>query len=258
MRIGIRDGCLRLPWDAAFRTAAEIGFDGLELDIGADYRDTLLWKDGPAAVASLADAAGSRVLAFCAGACWTLSPASASEEVRGEIRALLTDLSGFAAELGAQVILVPVTPGGEDVSYEEAQRRWIEEMKALAPVAERNGVILALENVGRGCGKSAQELMHLADGVGSSGVQVYYDIGNATHFGNDPVEEIGLLGGRIAAVHIKDHPGQLLGEGHVKIRESVDALKRIGYRGDLVLETAATDDPPAAAAYNLRYLRPMA
>lgn len=256
MRIGIRDGCLRMPWTEAFQAVADIGFDGLELDIGGNYRDTPLWAtDGVSQVAAMAEAANSQLLAFCAGVCWSLSPASPDQAVREEIRALLTDLSGFAAELGAGVILVPVTPGGDEISYEDGTRRWIDEMRAVAPAAEANGVVLALENVGRGYGKSAQELVHLVDSVASDAVKTYYDIGNATAFENDPVEEIELLGSRIAAVHIKDYDGELLGEGIVKIPECVEALKQIGYAGDLVLETPATDDARAAAARNLEYLR---
>ena len=255
MRIGIRDGCLRMPWAEAMQAAAEIGFDGIELDIGSNYRETPLWSEGVEAVEAMAEQAGSAVLAFCAGACWQISPASADEAVREEIRALLTDLCGYAQELGAGAILVPVTPGGEEVSYEDSQRRWIQEMKELVPVTDATGVVLALENVGRGCGKSADELIHLADGVGSPGVQVYYDIGNATAFGNDPVEEIELLGARIAVMHVKDLEGDLLGDGTVKIPESIEALKGIGYDGDLILETPPTDDPRAAATHNLQYLK---
>ena len=161
MRIGIRDGCLRMPWAEAMQAAAEIGFDGVELDIWADYRDTPLWSDGVDAVKAMAERTGGAVLAFCAGACWQISPASPDEAVRGEIRTLLADLCGHAAELEAGAILVPVTPGAENVPYEDEQRRWIEEMSNLAPVADATGVTLALENVGRGCGKSAEELIRV-------------------------------------------------------------------------------------------------
>jgi len=247
-----------MSWAEALKATAEIGFDGVELDVGADYRELPLWTGGAAEVAGMAQQTGGTVLSFCAGACWQISPASPDEAVRDEIRGLLTDLIGFSAELGAGYILVPVTPGGDDVSSEDGTGRWIEEMKALAPIAEDAGVILCLENVGRGYGKSAQELIHLVDNIGSSAVQTYYDIGNATAFDNDPVREIEQLGSRIAAVHIKDREGELLGEGIVKIAESVAALKRTGYAGDLVLETPPTDDPRAAAAHNLRYLRELA
>jgi len=255
MRIGIRDGCLRMPWPEAMAAAAEVGFDGIELDIGGDYRDTVLWREGADALAAMAEQTSCPVLAFCAGACWGISPASPDEAVRAEIRQLLTDLCHYAASLGAGAILVPVTPGGEDLPYEEQQHRWIEEMKRLGPVAESTGVTLALENVGRGCGKSADDLARLADGVGSPRVQVYYDIGNATAFGNDPVQEIHALGLRVAVVHIKDLHGDLLGQGDVKIPECIEALRAVGYDGDLILETPPTDDPRAAAAHNLGYLR---
>jgi sugar phosphate isomerase/epimerase len=255
MRIGIRDGCLKMPWDEALAAAGEIGFDGVELDIGGGYRDTPLWTGGPDAVADMAQRAGGKVLSFCAGACWALSPASPDSAIRAEISKLLTDLSGFAAQLEAGTILVPVTPGGEGVSDEEGRDRWIEEMRTLAPAAERDGTVLALENVGGGYGKSAEELIGLVDAVGSPAVQVYYDIGNATAFENDPVEEIARLGSRIADVHIKDRGGELLGQGVVRIEECLVALRQIGYEGDLVLETPATDDPRAAAKYNLDYLR---
>jgi len=255
MRIGIRDGCLGVPWAEAMAATAEIGFDGIELDIGANYRDTVLWREGADALVAMSEQTGCPMLAFCAGACWAISPASPDEAVRAEIRQLLTDLCYYSESLGAGAILVPVTPGGHGAPQGDEERRWIEEMSKLAPVAEATGVTLALENVGGGCGKSAYDLIRLADGVGSSGVQVYYDIGNATAFGNDPVEEIHTLGLRIAVVHIKDRDGDLLGEGTVRIPECIEALKAIGYDGDLILETPPTDDPKAAAARNLQYLQ---
>jgi sugar phosphate isomerase/epimerase len=128
-------------------------------------------------------------------------------------------------------------------------------MQALAPRTEGEGVTLALENVGRGCGRSAQELIYLVDNVNSPAVKAYYDLGNATAFGFDPPTEIRQLGSRIAAVHVKEREADLLGQGTVKIPESLEALAQVGYAGDLVLETSPTDDPVAAARYNLKYLR---
>jgi L-ribulose-5-phosphate 3-epimerase len=254
-RIGIRDGCLRMAWPEALRTAAELGFDGLEPDVGANWRENPLWAQGTDAVAAMCRETGGTILSFCAGVCWSLSPASASPEVRAEIAGVLTDLIGFTAKLGATYILVPITPGGEDVSYDESRTRWVEAMKSIAGCAQDSGITLALENVGRGCGRSADELIYLVDGVDSPAVKAYYDVGNATAFGFDPPAEILQLGGRIAAVHVKEREADLLGQGTVKIAESLKALAQIGYAGDLVLETNPTDDPVAAARYNLEYLR---
>jgi len=44
MKLGARDGVLRQPWEKVFAEAARLGFDGVELDIGGDYQNTLLKK----------------------------------------------------------------------------------------------------------------------------------------------------------------------------------------------------------------------
>ncbi len=128
-------------------------------------------------------------------------------------------------------------------------------MRAIAPVAEQAGVSLCLENVGRGCGQSAEDLKSLTDGVSSPNVLTYYDIGNACAFGNDAVAEIEYLAKLIGVVHVKDREADLLGDGIVDIPLCVDTLRDIGYDGWLILETPPTDDPLEAGNYNLAYLR---
>lgn len=256
MKIGIRDGCLQETWATAFGVGAEIGFDGIELDLGASYEETMLWSlEGRERLRQIVSASGVELASLCLGVCWTFSPASDSAGTRERIERVITASCTFAAELGARWILVPVTPGDEGVTHEVGTERWIEMMAKVAPLAADLGIVLCLENVGRGYGKSAADLAHLVDSVGSPGVRVYYDVGNALAFGNDPVAEIGALGSRIAEVHIKDREADLLGEGIVPIPQCLEALREIGYDDWLVLETPPTDDPRAAAAHNLRYLR---
>lgn len=256
MKIGIRDGCLQQPWPEAFAMAARVGFDGLELDLGANYEETLLWSAaGRRQLHDVIAASGVELASFCAGVCWTYSPASDDPAVRQRIRDMLAEASTYAAAFGVKWMLVPVTPGEEGVSHETGTQRWIEMMADLAPHAAAHGVVLCLENVGRGYGKSAAELAHMVDTVQSPGLQVYYDVGNALAFGNDPVAEIEFLGRRIGEVHIKERDADLLGEGIVPIPECLAALRELGYDDWLVLETAPTADPEQAAACNLKYLR---
>ncbi len=255
MKIGIMDGCLKRPWEELFGAAAEIGFDGVELGVRFDdYAETLLWSaDGRRTIAAQA-AGGAEFASLCLHSFWQASFADPDESVRAAARKLTQEAAAHCGELGAKVMLLPVTPG-PDVEPAEGTRRWIEETKACVPAAEEHRVNLALENVGRGYAQSAADLIELADGVGSPFVGVYYDIGNATAFGEDPVAEIKLLGDRIKQVHVKDREGELLGEGLVKIPECLRALQDIGYDGYLMLETPATDDPVAAGKANLEYLR---
>ncbi len=257
MKIGIRNGSMGFPeMDELFEQAAQIGFDGVELDIRAEYEDELVLSEaGRERIRALSEKTGVEVPSLCIGALWQYSPAASGEELLETARHLLAAGIEAAADLGARWILVPVTPAEEEISYEECQARWIREMRAIAPVAEQAGVSLCLENVGRGCGQSAEDLKSLTDGVSSPNVLTYYDIGNACAFGNDAVAEIEYLAELIGVVHVKDREADLLGDGIVDIPLCVDTLRDIGYDGWLILETPPTDDPLEAGNYNLAYLR---
>lgn len=255
MKYGIRNGCLQEPLESVFAVAGELGFDGVELDVGADYKDTPLWtSEGRKQVAESAKE-GAELCSVCIGGLWAHSFGDADPEVRAAAREATVNTIEACAELGARWILVPITPG-KDVSEEEGTAHWIEGVRACAPIAEKHQVVLALENVGRGYAQSAEGLLRIAQAVGSPYVRTYYDFGNGLSLGNDPVAEIKMLGTEwISIVHAKDPGGQRLGEGNIDFDAVQAAIQEIGYDGYMVLETAATDDPPAAAKYNLEFLR---
>jgi len=256
LKIGIRNGSLAMTALPAIEAAAKLGFATVELDIPADYTETLIWQaDGRRQLTEAAAAAGCEIASLCVGALWQISPASADADIRAEAAELISAAAAIAAELGSQWILLPVTPGSEDQDHEEGVARWIEEIANVAPVAGDLGVRYCLENVGRGCGKSAYDLLRLIKGINSPAVGVYYDIGNALAFGNDAVTEINELAGVLDIVHVKEREGDLLGQGIVPIADDIKALLEIGYDGYLILETGPTDDPMIAGAYNLGYLQ---
>lgn len=255
MRYGLMSGCIPGTYPEVIEACGKIGFDGVELDIGADYAENMLWQaNGRKEIAKLLKQAEVELASVCLGTFWTYSFADPDVAVRERGRGFTTDAINWCAELGAKVILVPITPGKPDEG-EEAPQRWIEQLKQVAPAAEKAKVTLAIENVGRGCGKTADALIKIADAVASPYVQVYYDFGNGLSLGNDPVAEIPKLGKRIAQVHAKDPGGQYLGEGRLDMPAVSGALKKTGYDRYLVLETPSTDDPPGAAARNLRFLK---
>jgi L-ribulose-5-phosphate 3-epimerase len=255
MKYGLMSGCIPGSYDHVIRECGRLGFDGVELDVGADYEQNMLWsEDGRGTIKRLLAQQKMALASVCLGTFWTYSFADPDAAVRQRAQGFTSDAIGWCAELGAKVILVPITPGAPGEG-EEAPARWIEELRKVAPRAQQHGVTLAIENVGRGCGKTADALLHIANGVNAPSVQIYYDFGNGLSLGGDPVAEIRKLGGRIAQVHAKDPGGQYLGEGRLDLPAVSAALKEIGYDRWLVLETPATDDPPAAAARNLQYLR---
>lgn len=251
MKVGIRDGMLPVSFEESFRKAKEIGFDGVEICMGVDYREHLLWQGGGIdQVNSLAEAADVEVSSLSPGGFTAYSFMHPTDSTRTEGIAKLQYLAEICPRLGAKVILVPFFGNGKIEDEHISALRFIDGLKAAAETAEKHGVFLAIEST-----LSAEQHQQIIDNVGSSAVGVYYDMGNATGFGYDSPSEIRDLGGAITQMHIKDTGGNHAGEGDVDFPAVFDAAHAIGYDSWFVLETPGKDDPIASAAKNLDFVR---
>ncbi|MDE0423790.1 MAG: sugar phosphate isomerase/epimerase [Candidatus Poribacteria bacterium] len=251
MKVGIRDGMLPVSFEESFQKAKEIGFDGVEVCMGVNYREHLLWQDGGIdKVNSLAEAAGVEIPSLSPGGFTAYSFMHPTDSTRSEGIAKLQYLAETAPQLGAKVILVPFFGNGKIEDDHIDAPRFIDGLKAAAETAEKYGISLAVEST-----LSAEQHQRIIDNVGSSAVGVYYDMGNATGFGYDSPAEIRSLGSAISQMHIKDTSGNHAGEGDVDFPAVFDATHAIGYDSWFVLETPGKDDPVASAAKNLNFVR---
>jgi sugar phosphate isomerase/epimerase len=152
--------------------------------------------------------------------------------------------------MGLEVILLPFF--GKGALETRAEMDYVGDvLRELAPEAEAAGVILGLEDT-----VSAEDNVHMMERSRSKAVWTYYDIGNSSRQGFDPVKEIHWLGkSRICEVHIKDNP-HYLGEGKIDIAGVVGALADIGYDRWTVLETdTPSKDVLADMKKNLAYFQ---
>ena len=251
MKVGIRDGMLPVSFEESFQKAKEIGFDGVEVCMGANYREHPLWQDGGIdKVNSLAEAAGIEVSSLSPGGFTAYSFMHPTDSTRTEGIAKLQYLAETCPQLGVKVILVPFFGNGKIEDEHISASRFLDGLKAAAETAEKQGVFLAIEST-----LSAEQHQQIIDNVGSSAVGVYYDMGNATGFGYDSPSEIRNLGGAITQMHIKDTGGNHAGEGDVDFPAVFDAVHAVGYDSWFVLETPGKDDPIASAAKNLGFVR---
>jgi len=164
------------------------------------------------------------------------------------------------ADLGARVILLPFfgrgdlrAGGGKAGLKTKEVDAVVGRLKAAAPRAEAKGVVLGLETT-----LSARDTLAICERVGSPAVAVYYDIGNSTAFGYDVPAEIRLLGRRICQFHFKDRKHGYLGRGEVRLEPVAEAIRAIGYRGWIVLETGSpTKDRVADFRKNAATVRRM-
>jgi L-ribulose-5-phosphate 3-epimerase len=150
--------------------------------------------------------------------------------------------------LGTKVILLPFF-GKQQIKERAEQKAVAERLKVLAPLAEKAGVVLGLENT-----ISAEDNAWILDQVGSKAVSVYYDVGNSFNQKFDVTKEIAWLGkDRVCQLHLKDNPN-FLGKGPIDIPKFIEAVLKSGFEGWAMLETVCPtkvvkDDFAANAAF---------
>lgn len=119
-------------------------------------------------------------------------------------------------------------------------------IKKLIPVAEKTGVVIALENVWNNLWSTPQIFANFVASFKSKWVQAYFDIGNHVKYAR-PEEWILALGKMTVKVHVKDfalNQGDPNGQGKfVNIRDGSvrwpvvrQALERVGYNGWMTIE----------------------
>ena len=251
MKYGIRDGLLKAPLESMFTVAKEIGFDGVEYCIGGDYKDSLLWQaDGPEKLKTLADKDGVEISSLSPGIFSSLHPVVSDAEKRAEGCEMMTHVIEVCPSLDTDAILVPMFPDDFADWPEETWNMLTDGFKSLAEVAEKHGIMLALETR-----FNADQLLMIIDRVGSKYIKVYYDTANQTNRGYDVPAELRQLGDQVGMIHAKDTNGKMLGEGGVDFKGTDAAIRDIGYDGYIVLETPTGDDPGAANAQNLAFIK---
>src|SRR5437667_3053323 len=219
----------------------ETGYEGLEIlmtdggeltpDAGeAEYR----------AVRRIGEAAGIAFPSLCGGSRRGRSLTADDPADRALGIAMHTKLLEAAAALGIDTVLT--TGGGVSatVPYDVAYERLEAGLRALAPVAERTRVNLALENVWNKLLLSPLEARDLIDRIGSEYVGWYFDTGNVVIYGY-PEQWIRILGPRIKKVHFKDFRRQgyvwtQLMDGDVDWPAVMRELRAIGYDDFVISE----------------------
>jgi L-ribulose-5-phosphate 3-epimerase len=242
LRIGVTDWNLNLGADPqSVPLAAQLGFDGVQVSFGRKLIDGKLPVDNPEVIAHYLELSKTYKIPID-GTCvdklhdnGLKSDKLAPGWVRDSIR--------LTQALHTKVLLLPFF-GKWALETQLEIDHTVEALRELAPEAVNAGVILGLENT-----ISAQDNARILDRVASKNVLVYYDVGNSTKAGFDPVKEIRWLGKkRICQIHLKDNP-HYLGEGTIQFAPILHAILDIGFSGYANLET---DAHPATLEADMR------
>jgi sugar phosphate isomerase/epimerase len=246
-RIGACDWSLGMRGRTeAFAVAKKLGLDGVQVSMGGVDNDLQLRRpDVQQAYREASAAAGVQIGGIALD---VMNQVPYKSDSRTE--QWVSDTVDVAKALGVRVVLL--FDKGDLRDDPAGQAEVIRRLKAVAPKAEKSGVVLGIESW-----LSAVDLMRILDAVQSSGVRVYYDLANSTQMGYDILAEIRQLGReRICEFHAKEN-GFLLGQGRIDFPAVRKALDEIQYTGWLQIEGAVPKGAQTIESHeqNVRFMR---
>jgi sugar phosphate isomerase/epimerase len=257
----------RYPLFEAIERAAEIGYDGYEIDIGnfggtglgLQILPDRMTDENREEIRRAQHAAGIEICSLCLGALWHYPLATNDETYRRRGVEITQAAVPLAKSLGADCILLPLGQP-EGLAQQEAWDNTRRSLDACLEAAVEAGVTLALENVCSEFLLTAADLARMVDEIGSPYCQVYYDVANNAWLGIDPATEIRELGERIYRLHFKnrsslrgdpDSVTNSIGDPGIVDFDAVwQAVKDIGYEGYLVVEVPTLDEDADEVAHN--------
>jgi sugar phosphate isomerase/epimerase len=242
-KIGACDWTLGKKTDpAALEIAKRLGLDGVMVDMGDPQNGfPLLKPELQKTYLNTAKTLGVEISSLALG---ILNQLAYKSDPRAQ--QWVADSLEVSRGFGTHVVLVAFFGKGDLKNDKQGTEVVIQRFKEIAPQAEKAGVVLGIESW-----LSAEEHMAIVDKVGSSAVQVYYDMGNSHKMGYDIYKEIRFLGRHICEFHAKDYDG-LFGKGTINFPEVRRAMDDIGYHGWMQIESGANEQD---IGFNGRYLR---
>jgi L-ribulose-5-phosphate 3-epimerase len=247
--IGVTDWNLKLgAKPEAVPLAASLGFSGVQVSFGRALVEGKLPVDNPQTIAQYLKLSAENHIPID-GTCvdrlhdnGLKSDPLAPQWIHDSIR--------LTKSLHSRVLLLPCS-GRWSLNTQAEMDYAGDVLRELAPEAEKAGVVLGLEDL-----ISAKDNVRILERSHSENVKVYYDVGNSTQYGFDPIAEIPWLGkDRICQFHLKDNP-HYLGEGPIQFTPILEAIHSIGFDGYANLETdSPSGQLDADMRRNLNYIR---
>ncbi len=245
-KIGACDWSLGKRCDPrAFDVAKTIGLDGVQVEFCTLQKRNLRDADAGQEYRRAAARTGVALASLALG---VLSDVP----LKSDPRAVLWLAEGIDActALGVNVVMPAFFRRGEiDMQRTGEIDRVVRALRQVAPKAEKQGVVVGLENT-----LSAADNLRLLDRVGSPAVKVCYDVGTATDRERDVLKEIRALGKRICEFHFKD-AGYMLGQGRIDFKAVRQALDDIQYSGWIQIEAAVPHELIADYTADRKYLQ---
>ena len=157
-------------------------------------------------------------------------------------------IKSFDALMAARGI-EPVLPGHTE---DEGFKWCIDSIEKCLPAAEKNGVLMALENHW-GLARTAKGLLRIAKAIESPWLGVLMDTGN---FLEDPYDQLEMIASRTVFVQAKTYYGG--GEWYtldLDYKRIAGILRKVNYRGYVSIEFEGKEDAQTAVPKSVAMMR---
>ncbi|MBI4899372.1 MAG: L-ribulose-5-phosphate 3-epimerase, partial [Actinobacteria bacterium] len=257
VRLGIYEKALQttLGWDTFFAQVNDAGFSfcDLSIDETPERSARLRWTAAErASVRQAAQDAGVQIGGLCLSLHRKVMPGSVDPAIRQRALDVYHQGIRLAADLGVSVVQVAGYYAYYEPDDPDARRRYVNTLLAAVPMAAREGVILAIENVDGHDIAAIGDAMSVVREIGSPWVQTYPDVGNIAEHGGDAAQELRDGEGHMVAIHLKDVlPGQPrripFGTGVADFPAAFAELRRQEWSGRLMLEMWNDESPDSVS-----------
>lgn len=241
---------------SAFDLAKDINSDGVEVDMGGlGNRETFDSKLGDVGTRQqFLDKSKESNVAISSIAMSGFYAQSFAE--RDGVPRMVQDCIDTMKAMNVTVSFLPLGVKGDLVQYPNLRPVIIERLKAIAPEAEKAGVIIGLETA-----LDARGEAKLIDEVGSPAIKSYFNFANALQAGRSVEKELKNLGkDRICQIHCTDTDGVWLENNtRLDLKSIRKTLDRMHWSGWLVVERSRDAKDPRNVKWNfganVKYLK---
>jgi sugar phosphate isomerase/epimerase len=268
VRLGITEWSLPVDGPYGCKIAAEVGFEGVQLDIGSYARN--FPKTKRCVQDAYLEAAEKFGIQYTAVACNELDNYDMVAQKGFPERAIafktITSAIDAAAAMGIPIVMVQ-SFNASAIETDQDFERAVNVIRRVSEYAlEKGEITLGLENL-----LSVENLLHVINEIGNPNVKIYFDTQNYyLHEKADVAAMVEPLISYICEVHVKDGhesdiepSGALLGEGASGFYKTIDELRKYEYSGWLISEnfydrgpiSQLSEDPVALMEKDFKVLR---
>lgn len=231
-----------LSWKEKLQIAKETGYDFVEISIDETeekIQRVYMSKEERLELIQCMHKSDLPIRSMCVSALTKYSLGNSDEALCKRGMEIAEQAIILAEDLGVRIVMIP----GYDVYYQEStpetQARFIENLKKVAMIAAKHGVLVELETMENNFMNTVWKAMYYVKQIDSVYLGIYPDSGNtknaAVTLGNNEILDLISGRGYISSLHLKETiPGIFreveYGTGHVDFEKVINAAWEIGVR----------------------------